>query len=290
MTEKFFQVLLVNVQAAEEDLLTEMCFASGASGMAENLDFSQNEETYEPITHEKELKEIFVYFENPPLETFFLRLAAKFPEIKCHLTEEQNRDWMEEWKKDYSSFELCEGYWVVPSWLEVPAEASVSLRVDPGMAFGTGTHDTTQIAATLLVKNWDSGTVMDVGTGTGILAMLAQKLGATEIFGTEIDKDARRVARENCELNEMSRVIIHDYQLESVQTSTDWVIANIIDGVLIRIQEDLMRLTKRRLLLTGILEEREDVFLKSFSFHKSFKIMERRQQGEWVGFLLERVS
>lgn len=261
--------------------------------MAEQLDFIQSPEVWEGQSVEKELKEIQIFFESPPPEEFLWQLSQRYPHIELTVSEEDNRDWLEEWKKGYEAFPLTSDFWIVPSWKVPPAEARNYLFIDPQMAFGTGTHDTTQIAAILLSKHLPVNTeakVLDVGTGTGILAMMAQKRGASKVQGTEIDPDARQVARENCRLNKLPKVEILDEQIESLKGSYDWVIANIIDGILIKIQKDLLRLSQRYLLLTGILAERETQFLSEFQFQSSYKVIDRLEKGGWIGFLLERQS
>ncbi|MCB0408454.1 MAG: 50S ribosomal protein L11 methyltransferase, partial [Bdellovibrionales bacterium] len=187
-------------------------------------------------------------------------------------------------------FELISDVWVVPTWRPTPEKAQKVLRIDPGMAFGTGTHETTQIASLGLQKIFSKNvleSVLDVGTGTGVLAMLAALLGASNIVGLELDVEARRVARENIELNKMKNVHIFDHQIEREKNKYELVIANIIDGVLIDIQNDLKKcLTDSgTLLLTGVLSEREHLFLKEFQLPKGYGWVERIAKGEWLGFI-----
>ena len=288
MEQLFTVVVLENVPAEQEDILTEFLFSEGASGMAEKLAFRQTNEKYEPETLEAPFKAIEVYFETPPAPDFFERLLLRFPEVGYHESQQEHRDWLSEWKKGFKPFSITDEFWIVPSWEPVPDGVKSYLRIDPGMAFGTGTHETTKLAASLLAHEGVSGSLLDVGTGTGILAMLARQMGAGRVVGIEIDADARVVARENVELNNHSDIEIPDLQLAEITESFDWVVANIIDGVLLELEPDLVRVTKPggRLLLTGILEEREESFLKRWS--SPLKILRRSQLGEWVGFLMEK--
>ncbi|MBC87524.1 MAG: hypothetical protein CL677_10145 [Bdellovibrionaceae bacterium] len=292
----YYRVLLNPVQRDQEDLLTSMCFEFGASGVSEDLKFHQKEQNYEPQTIVTSEFAMQVYFEKEIPEPFFDELAANYSQVEAQVFREPNRDWLEEWKKGFKAFPLVGDYWIVPSWLESPEQAKYPLKIDPGMAFGTGTHGTTQIAsefvAELLQEMKSSPSVIDVGTGTGVLAILAEKMGASSIVATEIDPDARRVAKENVDLNGCSQIEVLDEQIDELVEQKDVVIANIIDGILVRIQSDLkgLCLPGGHLILTGILKEREDSFLNKFGLQQEspFEVISRKEKDEWVGFLVRR--
>lgn len=295
----YFRLTVSPVHIDAEDDLSQIFFQHGATGSSESLQFIQPDLTYEPTVTHPRLKSLdFFFMENPP-KALFEEMRSRFPHVQIAQTQEEQQDWLAEWKKHFQPFALVKDVWVVPSWLEVPPQAQSILKIDPGMAFGTGTHATTQMAAKfiyLLQKqnsdifpNWD---ILDVGTGTAILAMLAAKYGAQSVLGVEIDPEARRVARENVELNHCKNVMIVEEQIEDLDSSYDVVIANIIDGVLIKIREDLARLTTTNghLFVTGILLEREDHFFSHFiePAIQSFQlaVQQRLEKDEWVGYWL----
>ena len=290
----YFHIKLQNVKAEDEDFITQLCFDYSAAGVSEDLDFTQTADHYEPVTVEKPIKTLNVFFEQRPVEPFFLSILENYPTVEVVVSEEENKDWLEEWKKGLEAFPLAGPYWVVPSWLETPVEAERPIVIDPGMAFGTGTHETTQIAAQLIYEQQAQVTeglrVLDVGTGTAILAILTRMMGAASVIATEIDEQARAVARENVTQNQQTEVRILDEQIDSLVEPFDWVIANIIDGVLIRIQKDLKRLGRPGglMCLTGILQEREEHFLQKFTLQESFKILKCEPKGEWLGFVVKR--
>lgn len=291
----YFEVKLHQVPKHLEDEISGHCFSFDATGVMESMNFHQMRDDYAPTEIEQELKSLVAYFNEKPKDEFFKIFADKFTEIEIEIAEQENKDWMEEWKKDFKAFPLAEDYWVVPSWLEAPAEAKKSLRIDPGMAFGTGTHDTTQLASKLILNTLkpikeEINTGLDVGTGTGILAMLMARELNCKMTCTEIDDDARVVARENFAINEFSEIALPDYQIENLKDQYDFVVANIIDGVLIKLKKELIEKTKVNgyLLLTGILEEREENFKREFLSDESIEIHTRVQQGEWVGYLVRR--
>ncbi|MFK8138303.1 MAG: 50S ribosomal protein L11 methyltransferase [Bdellovibrionales bacterium] len=292
----YFQVILKNVAQQLEDSVSSLCFDHGAQGVSEELEFEQMSATYEPTILERQHIVLQVYFLKPPGDQFSIDLAKISDEIDLTVSKEQNKDWMEEWKKGFSAFPIAGDYWVIPSWLDAPAEAKKQILIDPGMAFGTGTHETTKLASKMLLdclntNSFDS--VLDVGTGTGILAILTQKeQPQARILTTEIEPMAREVARLNFIKNEVENIELPDIQIEEIEQKFDMLIANIIDGVLINIKEELIRclLPGGTLLLTGILEERDENFQSVFFEDSRIKIFERRTEGEWVGYIAQRIS
>jgi ribosomal protein L11 methyltransferase len=129
-----------------------------------------------------------------------------------------------------------------------------------------------------------------VGTGTAILAVLAERLNFGLITGVEIDAQARRKARENCELNQTKNIEITELQLDEIRDQFEIVVANIIDGVLIRLQKDLLRVLKPsgHLFLTGILQERDNLFFEKFIENNPLKVIKRIQKDEWVGYWVQK--
>lgn len=292
MSKKFFILSLRDVPVESTDRISGELFEFGATGIQEDIPFVQSGEFYEVTEVERDETSLLAYFDAQPAEDLIYWLKEKFPDIDFHIQEQESKDWLAEWKKGYVSFELVGGIFVVPSWCEVPVQAKQSIKIDPGMAFGTGTHETTQLAAKLisLVPKLSGQSVLDVGTGTGILGFLTELLGAKRILGLEIDIEARRTARENAALND-SQMEISDSQIELIDEQFDFVIANIIDGVLVKLQSDLKRCLKPggHLLLTGILDERDANFRERFSFD-GFELIQRSQNNEWIGYLLKHVG
>lgn len=297
---QYYRIRLTNVPRAQEDELSLVAFGNGALGLSEALSFTQPDLTYDPSLIPKRFLDLDVFFEKAPEQKFFEALKELNPSILSEMITEDEKDWLEEWKKGFVPFKLVGPVWVVPSWLEKPAEASAQIKIDPGMAFGTGTHATTKMASyfihklaqenTTEVANW---TVLDVGTGTAILAVLAEICNYGLITGIEIDPEARRKARENCELNETKNILISDLQLEEIHEKYNVVVANIIDGVLIRLRKDLIRAVKENgyLFLTGILQERDNLFFEKFiDASPELKVIKRIQKDEWVGYWVQKIQ
>lgn len=294
----YIRIRLIAVPANMEDVVTGHSFDCGATGVTEGLAFAQPDLTYDPDILKVRSHDLDVYFDERPGCEFFDKLLEWIPNLKWNIQEEQHKDWLAEWKKGFVPFQLVGPYWIVPSWLEAPPEAEKPIMIDPGMAFGTGTHATTKMAAYFVHKLGQSlpkdelFSLIDVGTGTAILAMLAKKEGLEQVLGIEIDPEARRVARENIILNKMEDVEITDQLLEQVRDQFDFVVANIIDGVLIKLKDDLLRVLKPggQMFLTGILTERDDEFFASFIEGSPLKVVRRIEKDEWVGYWLKEAS
>lgn len=267
------------------------CFENGALGLSQTLKFRQADLTYDPEIIETETIDLEVYFPAPPSPEFLHDLQSEFASVNFEFSEQQSRDWLEEWKKGFVAFPLIDDIWIVPSWLATPKEARQSLSIDPGLAFGTGTHETTQLAAAAvkeLMTSRSIETVLDVGTGTGILALLAEVLGAAQVHATEIDPMAREVAVENVERNRARRIEVLSRQVEELSNRYDLVVANIIDGVLLNLAGALKARVKPGgfLLLTGILAERSGDFLKNFIAGDAFVKVRESHKGEWTAYVL----
>ncbi len=298
--DSYCRLLARGLRRSHEEPFTEFCFDHGAQGVAEDLAFTQPEITFDPTVVETGRFDMNVYFASHPGEEFLLQLRSRFPEADVSVAVEANQDWMENWKKGFEPFLFVDPFWIVPSWREAPPEAKQVLFVDPGMAFGTGTHETTRLAARLIVSAWpriaaESGAApfaLDVGTGTGVLALVARKLGAGRVMALDIDPEARRVARENVALNSADAVEVPETQLHELPASLngafDLVVANIIDGALLALREDLFRVLKPggALVLSGILTEREGPFLEGFLAGRPERNRRRMTMGEWSSFLI----
>lgn len=284
----YFVLRLQSVNDRAEEWLSQEAFASGALGMSEVLNFSQpegEEDVFAKIPDERTLD---VYFEKAPPHAFLQRIQSLFPSVTAQITGEQNKDWLAEWKKGFKPFAITSRHWVVPSWCEPPEEAQKVIRIDPGMAFGTGTHETTRLVARELEILGPHNSLLDVGTGTGILAILGRQLGFKKVSATEIEADSRRVAQENFALNGV-QVEMDARQVEDLKDRYSVVVANIIDGVLVRIQDSLKARVRPGgwLVVSGIIKEREADFLKGFKLKPNQKWRVRREDGDWLLFAVQ---
>lgn len=290
--QDYFVLNIKGLKGEAEDWLNREAFARGALGISEVLAFDQPEGEETVFTRIPDQRSLDIYFERSPAPDFLREVRARLPRAEIRVKGEANRDWLEEWKKGFVPFALVAGHWVVPSWLEAPEQAEHKIWVDPGMAFGTGTHETTQLVAETLaelIQLRPAKSCLDVGTGTGILAILARQLGVPEVFATEIEADSRRVARENFVANGCDSIVMNDKQIEQLDKKFDVVIANIIDGVLVRVQESLKLCVAHGgwLVVSGIILERERDFLAGFQLPVGKSWARRVQKGDWLLFAVQ---
>jgi ribosomal protein L11 methyltransferase len=205
----------------------------------------------------------------------------------------QEQDWSQAWKQHYHPIPIGERLVVVPAWLESPDPGRIAIRMDPGMAFGTGTHPTTQLCLELLETYLpgDAAAVIDVGCGSGILAVAALKLGAQAALGVDVDPEAVQAAQANAELNGVAGQL--EVKLGSVaeiisgRTSlkkAPLVLANILAPVIIRLLDDgLAHLLDPGgvLVISGILDEQAGEVEGALRAH-GLPLLERRQIADWV--------
>lgn len=203
-----------------------------------------------------------------------------------------DEDWSENWKKYYKPFRIGSHLVVKPTWEPYEAQpGDQMIELDPGMAFGTGTHETTHMCMQLLEKHLRPGMrVMDVGTGSGILAIAAARLGASDVLAIDIDPNAVKVAKENVALNGVeSRVRVVEGDLcKSEAIPCDLAVANIVADAICMLAGPLTRhLQKGRLLIcSGIIREREQD-VRDAAAQAGYTLFDRVEMGEWVALALK---
>lgn len=199
----------------------------------------------------------------------------------------KDENWSENWKKYYKPFKPGKKIVIKPSWEEYQKnEGDVVLEIDPGAAFGTGSHETTKMCICMLEDYVTSGTsVMDVGCGTGILAMCAYLLGAKSVFAVDIDQGAVDVAKKNVALSGFNITVEQGNLLENRYETVDLIVANIIaDAVMLLAAKAREHLKEGGIYITsGIINERADEVEAHISA-LGFKKIEKRVDGEWSAF------
>lgn len=194
----------------------------------------------------------------------------------------EDKDWILEWMDQYQPMQFGANLWIVPSWLKAPNPNAVNLMLDPGMAFGTGTHPTTAMCLTWLDTNTPKNlSVIDYGCGSGILAIAAKKLGADLVQGTDIDPQAITASLDNAQRNqvEINFQLVNDFASEPV----DLLIANILAGPIKHLGAEFNRLVKPggRLVLSGLLDTQADDVIEHYR-QIGFNLSERQTQDEWA--------
>ena len=236
--------------------------------------------------------------EDKDAEEYISFLRTRFFELGIEALIEQDsieeQEWENSWKQYYKPVHIGERIVIVPLWEEYsPQKGEIVVKMDPGMAFGTGTHETTRLCIRLLEEYLNAGSlVLDVGTGSGILSICASKLGAEHICAYDIDSTAVRVAKENFENNDCENIecgvsdLLKDVKLFEGQRF-DIVLANIVADIIIRMLPDLPRMIRPGtvLLLSGIIAPSADEVRKAAQKY-NFEIIEEIQENDWVGLAL----
>ena len=208
------------------------------------------------------------------------------------LDEKENQDWSKKWKEKWTVTHVSDKIAVVPSWLEyTPKEGEITITLDPGCAFGTGTHQTTQLCMKAMEKYMPAGAkAADIGTGSGILAICAMKLGASSAYGCDNDETVIDVCKENAKINNINCT----FELNTADKITeqyDFVCANILHNILAEIMGDLKNIMKSgaKIVLSGILNDKKDIVLEAVAKHK-LKVLEIMSQDQWVAIVAEKNS
>lgn len=206
------------------------------------------------------------------------------------LEEKQTQDWSQKWKEKWDVTHVTDKIAVVPDWIEYQLkENEVVIKLEPGCAFGTGTHQTTQLCMKALEKYMKKGDrVADIGMGSGILSILAKKLGASYVYGCDTDETVIDVAKENAVKNGEKC----EFELGSADKITekfDFVCANILHFVLAEIMGDLKNIMKdgAYLSLSGILDEKKQMVIDAID-RENLKIAEEIHQDQWTSFVVTR--
>lgn len=198
--------------------------------------------------------------------------------------------WQDAWKENFKPTQVTDRIVVKPTWEEYSAKANqLVLEIDPGMAFGTGTHETTSLCMKMIEKYLKPEMkVMDVGCGSGILAISAALLGCQDILGIEIDPDAVRVAQENVELNKVADLVeIQEGDLtKGVNYKADIVVANLMHNLVMELAPSARKhLNKDGIFISsGILVEKRDQVAAAIKDAK-FEILEIPEDGEWCAIV-----
>jgi ribosomal protein L11 methyltransferase len=232
------------------------------------------------LLHEK-LEEIKVY----GLQTGPLSVQVK---------EVGEEDWANAWKQYYFPVRVTRFLTVVPSWVDYEKEQDDELLIelDPGLAFGTGTHPTTQLSLTALEQTIRGNeSVLDVGTGSGVLSIASKLLGASKVTAFDIDEMATRVAKENIALNPtIGEIEVYENNLLiGVDQKSDLIVANILAEILLQMPEDAYRNLNDdgRLILSGIIESKANEVKEAYE-KAGFTLVERMIMREWNCFIMKK--
>jgi ribosomal protein L11 methyltransferase len=208
---------------------------------------------------------------------------------EMQLREVADRDWLGEWKRSWQPCVVGEHFIIAPPWSEVSdKDGRIIIRIEPGMAFGTGTHETTRLCLKALEKYFKGGSFLDVGTGTGILAIAAAKLSPeARIEACDTDAEAVEIARENARLNGVAeRIEFRVGTVDERSASADLVCANLTADVIASHLPALIGVTCGRLILSGILDSQEALIRSRLQEIGIPEPPEVSTDGEWMAIIV----
>lgn len=306
-----WQELTVEVLRDVQEMVSNILIELGSQGVAieDSADYlgqvGQYGEVFPEIDQEKTVKITAYYPETSDIQALEKEVSKRLAALvdfgitvgDVHYTSQAltEEDWAENWKKYYEPTRITHDLTIVPSWTEYKASKGEKIiRLDPGMAFGTGTHPTTKMSLFALEQVLRGGeTVIDVGTGSGVLSIASSLLGAKEIYAYDLDEVAVRVAQENIDCNPHTECIhlATGNLLQGVEVPADVIVANILADILVNMTADAYRLLKDEgyLILSGIISEKWDMVRKSAET-AGFFLETQMTQGEWNAAIFKKTD
>ena len=203
-----------------------------------------------------------------------------------------DEDWQDEWKKYFHTVNITDDIVIKPSWDKYePSDNEIVVEIDPGLAFGTGTHETTSLCVEFLEKYApNKKKLLDIGCGSGILMLIGKKLGVEKVVGIDIDEKVNDVVLENFSNNGIDdnfQVIIGNL-VDNVNEKYDLVVSNILVDVLEKLLEDIEKILEKgaTVIFSGILNEKEEAFVKKAKNY-NLKQIDRREKNNWVSLVFK---
>lgn len=300
--------LRISINPEIEDIVSDICFSNfDCEGVV------MAEETYKDLemvsTTKGTLRVFLTDLSNNPTEILKTERELlkergfsdeELGSWEITLDEKENQDWSKKWKEKWTVTHVSDKIAVVPSWIDYePKKDEITITLDPGCAFGTGTHQTTQLCMKAIEKYLKPGDkIADIGTGSGILAICALKFGAKSAYGCDNDETVIDVCKKNAEINSikvypqgegMPYVYFELNTADKIHEQYDFVCANILHNVLAEIMGDLKNIMKNgaKIVLSGILDEKKEIVFDALK-KQDMKIIELTQQDQWVAIIAEK--
>lgn len=287
MTKNWLKITVTH-SAEIEDAISNYLFELGAMGIVNPED--NVEAFFEQANREKELHQSIV---NYLAQLGQLGFSVNKSNVESHIVE--NKDWNAEWKKNFKTTPVTDNIIIRPSWEPKPdPRPKCLIEIDPGMAFGTGTHETTILMLKLIEKNITPNcTVLDIGTGTGILAIAALKLGASKAFAFDNDPLATDATLDNANKNHVADnlEIFMGTLFDLPPKPYDLLLANVNKTEILKIVPFItpFMYKKSRLLLSGLLATEKKLVVNQLNEH-GLQVKEILPMGEWIAIHAEKAE
>lgn len=290
----FLKLVIEDIPEVDEELVSYKLFELGAFGVSQKLEFKQVSQQYDPEILSQDSVSLQAFFDVEKKEELEKIMWIKDYKNKIFL--EKNKDWLAEWKKHFKAFEVFKGLWIVPSWeketFKLLDNKSSCIFIEPGLAFGTGTHATTKLClkaiSDLLNETPQINKALDLGSGSSVLSIYLKKRGVNEVKASEIDPLARVNGEHNLNLNGIHDVKVFASDDKNLDGEFDLVVANIIDGVLLKLKEDILSKKAEHIILSGILRENEKKLIKAFTQNTGYNLISSNHLEEWSLILLKK--
>ncbi|EJP27559.1 50S ribosomal protein L11 methyltransferase [Streptococcus anginosus] len=306
-----WQELTIEVKREAEEAASNILIELGSQGVAidDSADYlgqdDQYGELFTEVEQSEQVKITGYYPDSVDIEAIASQANERLAELDgfgletgdIELTRQElaEEDWADNWKKYFEPARITHDLTIVPSWTDYEAGPSEKvIKLDPGMAFGTGTHPTTKMSLFALEQVLRGGeTVLDVGTGSGVLSIASSLLGAKDLYAYDLDDVAVRVAQENIALNagtENIHVAAGDL-LKGVDIEADVIVANILADILVNLTDDAYRLLKDEgyLIMSGIISEKWNLVRESAET-AGFFLETHMIQGEWNACVFKKTK
>lgn len=306
-----WQEVTVQVHRDAQEAVSNLLIETGSQGVAiaDSADYIGQEDRFGELYPHVEQSDMIAITAYYPSSTNLADVTVTINEQLAELAsfglqvgqvtvesqELAEEDWADNWKKYYEPARITHDLTIVPSWTDYEASAGEKvIKLDPGMAFGTGTHPTTKMSLFALEQVLRGGeTVIDVGAGSGVLSIASSLLGAKTIYAYDLDDVAVRVAQENIDLNQGTdniHVAAGDL-LKGFGQEADVIVANILADILVLLTDDAYRLVKDQgyLILSGIISEKLDMVLEA-AFSAGFFLETHMVQGEWNALVFKKTD
>lgn len=280
----WYQLYIEQCQAHEIESLSERLEASGALSIT--LTDQHDEPLFEPEPGTTPLWTTVnisaLYTAEECALSAKISLCEEFPHLYFHTEFLPEQDWERVCLQDFKPQRFGEKLWVCPSWCEPPEPDAVNLRLDPGLAFGTGTHASTSLCLQWLAQaDLNNKIMIDYGCGSGILALAALKLGAKTVYATDIDEQALQATKKNAHANQIDGQSLQISLPQDLDTEVDVIIANILLAPLIKLATHFHKLLRNEglLVVSGILNEQSPDLLAQYETH--FTHLSAQQCAGW---------
>ncbi|QIO06265.1 50S ribosomal protein L11 methyltransferase [Acinetobacter shaoyimingii] len=281
----------ITVEKSQVDFTETLLESLGAVSVT--LDDAENQDLLEPLPGETPLwnkvivtgiyaQEDDEHIDVAALETF---IKAQMPNAPLRSEFLEDQEWERTWMDAYEPIQIGENYWIVPEWMEAPEPDAVNIKLDPGLAFGTGNH-----ASTFLCLQWLGQTdvkdkiVIDYGCGSGILGVAALLLGAKKVYATDIDPQAVLATQQNADLNGvLDRLYVglpEEFNAELGDQKADVFVANILAGPLMALASEFATLIQPEgeFALAGVIEEQVEEVSRVYSAFFDVQLVEKRDE------------